>query len=170
MKERVLAPAPGLSASLAVDLTCGAYATAPSLAWGIRFGGQLDYLHGSPFLVDYELVAVRDGTRSGTYTPDQRWAEPDVEHAAELLRGVAKEPERARALTAERAGEIRWRYRPEAIAAAFHESVETALGGVRVPAGQRGRCESALTSERREHAVRRPDPFHRSESCIFLAR
>lgn len=95
------------------------------------FGGQLDYLHGSPLLVDYELVPVRDGTRSGTYTPDQRWAEPDIEHAAELLRAVAKEPERVRALAAERAREIRWRYRPAAVAAAFCESVETALGRAR---------------------------------------
>jgi glycosyltransferase involved in cell wall biosynthesis len=95
------------------------------------FGGQLDYLHGSPLLVDYELVPVRDGTRWGTYTPDQRWAEPDIEHAAELLRAVAKEPERACAPAAERAREIRWRYRPAAVAAAFHESVETALGRAR---------------------------------------
>jgi len=103
------------------------------------FGGQLDYLHGSPLLVDYELVAVRDGTRSGTYTPDQRWAEPDVEHAAELLRAVAKEPARARALAAKRAQEIGWRYRPAAIAAAFQQTVETALGRARLPTGSTGR-------------------------------
>jgi glycosyltransferase involved in cell wall biosynthesis len=103
------------------------------------FGGQLDYLHGSPLLVDYELVAARDGTRSGIYTPDQRWAEPDIAHASELLRAVAKEPERARALAAERAREIRWRYRPEAIAAAFRESVETELSRARSPVGQVGR-------------------------------
>ena len=99
------------------------------------FGGQLDYLAGSPLLVDYELVPVRDGTRSGTYTPDQRWAEPDIEHAAELLRAVAKEPERVRALAAERAREIRWRYRPAAVAEAFHGSVEDALGRASLPAG-----------------------------------
>jgi glycosyltransferase involved in cell wall biosynthesis len=91
------------------------------------FGGQLDYLHGSPLLVDYESVAVHDGTRWGTYTPDQRWAEPDIDHAAELLRAVAKEPEHARALAGERGREIRRRYRPAAVATAFRDSVETAL-------------------------------------------
>jgi glycosyltransferase involved in cell wall biosynthesis len=103
------------------------------------FGGQLDYLHDSPFLVDYELVAVHDGTRWGTYTPDQRWAEPNIEHAAQLLKAVAEEPQSARALAAERARDIRWRYRPAAVAAAFQASVETALRRGRLPAGPAGR-------------------------------
>jgi glycosyltransferase involved in cell wall biosynthesis len=56
------------------------------------FGGQLDYLHGSPLLVDYEPVPVHDGTRWGTYTPDQRWAEPDIEHAAEPAQAMTIAP------------------------------------------------------------------------------
>jgi glycosyltransferase involved in cell wall biosynthesis len=102
------------------------------------FGGQLDYLEGSPYLVDHELVPVRDGQGIGSYSPDQRWAEPDVEHGAALLRQVAREPERAGALAAERGREMRWRYRPEAIAAAFSEAVEDALRRERSPAGRAG--------------------------------
>ena len=102
------------------------------------FGGQLDYLEGSPYLVDYELVPVVDAAGAFSYTPDQRWAEPDVEHGAELLRQVASEPERAAALAAERAQEIRSRYRPEAIAAAFREAVEGALRRERSPVGRAG--------------------------------
>ncbi len=93
------------------------------------FGGQLDYLSGSPYLVDYELVRVQDRAGATSYSPDQRWGEPDVEHGAALLRQVAEDPARARALAAERGREIRWRYRPDAIAAAFSAAVERALDG-----------------------------------------
>ncbi len=102
------------------------------------FGGQLDYLEGSPYLVDYELVPVRDSAGASSYSPDQRWAEPDVEHGAQLLRQVYAQPERAGALAAERARELRWRYRPEAIAAAFREAVGGALRHARSPAGRAG--------------------------------
>lgn len=91
------------------------------------FGGQLDYLAGSPYLVDYRLVAVEDRAGVVSYSPDQRWAEADVEHGAALLRAVAGEREQAAALAGERAQEMRWRYRPEAIAQAMREAVEQAL-------------------------------------------
>jgi glycosyltransferase involved in cell wall biosynthesis len=56
------------------------------------FGGQLDYLDTeTAFLVDYELVPVEDPSGGGSYTPDQRWAEPSSEHAAALLRQVEGE-------------------------------------------------------------------------------
>jgi len=104
------------------------------------FGGQLDYLEGSPHLVDYRLVPVRDRAGGDSYSSDQRWAEPDLDHAAALLRQVAGAPQRARALAAERAPEIRWRYRPEAIAAAFGEAVELALTRARSSAGPAARA------------------------------
>lgn len=59
------------------------------------WGGQLEYLDADAgFLVDYDLVPVRHGASS--YTSDQHWAEPRLDHAVELLRAVAADPVAAR--------------------------------------------------------------------------
>ncbi|HUA94926.1 MAG TPA: glycosyltransferase, partial [Acidimicrobiales bacterium] len=87
------------------------------------YGGHLDYLAGSPFLVGYDLVPVEDATGGASYTPDQRWAEPDLDHGAELLREVLARGPEAATRAAERAEEIRQRYRPEAVAHAFRTAV-----------------------------------------------
>jgi glycosyltransferase involved in cell wall biosynthesis len=62
------------------------------------FGGQLDYLAPDlAYLVDYDLVPVVDPLAPQSYSPDQRWAEPDIRHGAERLREVAANREHARA-------------------------------------------------------------------------
>jgi glycosyltransferase involved in cell wall biosynthesis len=89
------------------------------------FGGHLDYLGGSPWLVDFDLVPVVDPAGWPSYAPDQRWAEPDIDHGASLLRTVLAERNEALAQAAETATEIRHRYRPAAIAATFRRAVES---------------------------------------------
>ncbi|MGO9821964.1 MAG: glycosyltransferase [Solirubrobacteraceae bacterium] len=88
------------------------------------FGGQLDYLSACQHLVRFELIAVHDPARADSYTPDQRWAEPDIDHAATLLREVAADPRGAAALAEPIAADIRRRYSPAAIATMFREAVE----------------------------------------------
>lgn len=62
------------------------------------FGGQLDYLSSDlAYLVDYELVPVINPQAPLSYSPDQRWAEPSIQHGAHQLREVAAHPEAARA-------------------------------------------------------------------------
>lgn len=87
------------------------------------FGGQLDYLAGSPGLVDFELVPVDDPAGLPSYAPDQHWADPDIDHGAALLRSVHDDPRQAAAVASATAQDIRWRYRPAAIAAAFTAAV-----------------------------------------------
>jgi glycosyltransferase involved in cell wall biosynthesis len=61
------------------------------------YGGQLAYLDAaSAFLVDHRIVPVEDPRGGASYTRDQHWAEPSVEHAAALLRTVASDPGAAR--------------------------------------------------------------------------
>lgn len=53
------------------------------------YGGQWDFL--DPELshrVDYEMVPVYEPIWSRNYRPTDRWAEPDIDHAASLMRGV----------------------------------------------------------------------------------
>jgi glycosyltransferase involved in cell wall biosynthesis len=87
------------------------------------FGGHLDYLANSPYLVDFELVPVIHAAGFPSYAPDQRWADPDVQQAVALLREVAADPGRAADVAGAIAAEIRWRYRPEVIASAFRSAV-----------------------------------------------
>lgn len=95
------------------------------------FGGQLDYLAGSPYLVDFDLVPVHHPDGFPSYSPDQRWAEPDIDHGSALLREVMAHREPAAQVARDMAQDIRWHYRPEAIAAAFRSAVDTqvALSG-----------------------------------------
>jgi glycosyltransferase involved in cell wall biosynthesis len=88
------------------------------------YGGQLDYLADSPYLVDFEVVPVEDPAGFPSYAPDQHWAEPDVNHAARLMRQIAAYPADATAFARSAAEEIRERFSPAAIASAFRSAVE----------------------------------------------
>ncbi|MDI6742385.1 MAG: glycosyltransferase [Smithella sp.] len=59
-------------------------------------GGVLDYLpqHLS-YQVKYDLVPVRGNKHWSSYTPDQKWAEPDLSQTRQFMRRVYEEPEKA---------------------------------------------------------------------------
>ncbi len=60
-----------------------------------RYGGSLEFMNDeNSYLVDYTPVAVGDGAYP--YAPDAVWAEPDVEHAAALMRHVFTDQQHAR--------------------------------------------------------------------------
>lgn len=66
----------------------------PVIATG--YSGNLDYMHeGNSFLVPYELVDVGPG--SEPYPATARWAQPDLDIAAQLMRRVVDEPAEAAA-------------------------------------------------------------------------
>jgi len=57
----------------------------PVIATG--YSGNLDFMTAeNSYLVDYRLVPV--GENAPPYPPDSEWAEPNVDHAAELMRHV----------------------------------------------------------------------------------
>jgi glycosyltransferase involved in cell wall biosynthesis len=69
----------------------------PVIATG--YSGNLDYMtHENSYLVDFQLVPIGDGVEP--YPPDGVWAEPDVGHAAALMREVFDDPSAARARAA----------------------------------------------------------------------
>jgi glycosyltransferase involved in cell wall biosynthesis len=60
-----------------------------------RYGGTLEFMNdANSYLVDWE--GVRVGEDAHPYPADGVWAEPDLEQAAQLMRAVAADPERAR--------------------------------------------------------------------------
>jgi glycosyltransferase involved in cell wall biosynthesis len=91
------------------------------------FGGQLEYLVDSPYLVDFDLVPVDHPTGFPSYAPDQHWADPNVDHGAELLQSLLTHRDEAAEMAGAAAEGIRWRYRPAAIAAALRSAVHDQL-------------------------------------------
>ncbi len=89
------------------------------------FGGHLDYLSGSDLLVRFDLVSVDDPAGYPSYAPDQHWAEPDLDHGAEVLRRAMTHSDEAGARAAALARDLRWRYRPQAIADQFRSIVDS---------------------------------------------
>jgi Glycosyltransferase sugar-binding region containing DXD motif len=87
------------------------------------FGGQVEYLSGSPYLVDFDLVPVDHPSGFPSYAPDQRWADPNIDHAAELLQHLLSRRHEAAEAAEAAAATIRWQYRPAAIATAFRSAV-----------------------------------------------
>jgi glycosyltransferase involved in cell wall biosynthesis len=61
---------------------------------GTRYSGNLDFMNErNSFLVDYTLTRV--GPDGQIYPADGTWAEPDLDHAAALLRRVYDDPDGA---------------------------------------------------------------------------
>ena len=89
----------------------------PVVATG--WGGFLEYLDDkSAFLVDHTLTTVEHNAFA-SYSPDQRWAAPDVDHAVDLLRAVVADPDAARARAVLARDRVLGRYAPARVAATF---------------------------------------------------
>jgi glycosyltransferase involved in cell wall biosynthesis len=59
-----------------------------------RYSGNIDFMNDeNSYLVDYTITRV--GPDCEIYPPEGEWAEPSIEHAAQLMRQVYGEPEQA---------------------------------------------------------------------------
>ena len=79
-----------------------------------NYSGNMDFTRPeNSFLVDYKLIPV--GTGCGPYSPFSRWADPNIEHAAEQMKTVATNHELR--LSVARAGKefIYRAFSPEAV-------------------------------------------------------
>jgi hypothetical protein len=105
----------------------------PVIATG--WSGPLDYLtQSNAYLVDYRLVPIGEG--NDPYPADGSWAEPDLDHAAALMREVVEQPEDA-ARRAERGrAELEAAHSPAAAGAAMATRIARLEG---MPAARRGK-------------------------------
>jgi len=61
------------------------------------YGGQMDYLDPDlAYLVDYDLVPVRDDDDPKNFRKEQKWAEPKISVASQFMRRVYENPSEAR--------------------------------------------------------------------------
>jgi glycosyltransferase involved in cell wall biosynthesis len=92
------------------------------------WSGNLEFMTpANSFLVGYEPAPLaRD---LGPYKQGQVWAEPDVAHAAELMREVVARPELAQSRARRAAADLRARHSPEALARRVEERLVVARAG-----------------------------------------
>lgn len=82
------------------------------------YSGPMDYLDTRcDRLVRYELIPVSQARQKARFAfdPTMSWAEPDIEHAATLIRDVYEHRQEAKKRAAERAPLLRERYSMEAV-------------------------------------------------------
>ena len=78
------------------------------------YGGVLEFASDeNSYLVDYELTEI--GESQGPYRASDHWADPDLDHAAELMRRTFSERDEARERGARGAAEVRSAHSAEAV-------------------------------------------------------
>lgn len=116
------------------------------------YSGNLDYMTPqNSFLVDYELVPIGAGV--DPYPAEGSWAQPDVEHAAALMRRVHDDPAAAGARAARGQAELRASHSREAVGRAIRRRLEHGGTGARLSGGVPALVHSEL--ERTSSRIRR---------------
>jgi glycosyltransferase involved in cell wall biosynthesis len=93
----------------------------PVIATG--YSGNVDFMNAdNSLLVDYSIGRV--GPECEIYPPEGEWADPSVEHAAELMRRVVESPRESQALGARAREDIARQLSPAATGAAMRRRLE----------------------------------------------
>ncbi len=93
----------------------------PVIATG--YSGNLDFMSAeNSYLVDYDVVPI--GPASDPYPADGEWADPDLDHAAKLMREVFEHRAKSREMGARGAAEIRRTHSQQAAGATMRRRLE----------------------------------------------
>jgi glycosyltransferase involved in cell wall biosynthesis len=111
------------------------WAAKPVIATG--YSGNVDFMTAeNSYLVDYRLVPIGPG--HAPYPAAGDWAEPDIEHAAALMREVFADPHAAARRGARAATDIRASHAPEVAGAAMAARLRRVLASPGWRSGYRG--------------------------------
>ena len=123
----------------------------PVIATG--FSGTVDFMsNANSYLVDYTMTEVGPG--SPPYPPHGMWAEPDLDHAAALMRHVWENPDEARARGERARRDVERLLSPEAIGKAMRARLERTA---RVPDTRREPAPAPPREEKKREAPKRAD-------------
>ena len=100
----------------------------PAIATG-HSGNREFMTPDNSYLVDYAMTSVGDG--NDVYPSDGRWAEPDVEHAASLMRHVWQNQDEASDVGERARRELAEDFSPEAIGARARRRLEELMASPR---------------------------------------
>ena len=115
----------------------------PVIATG--YSGNLDFMtDANSLLVDHRLVPI--GAGAEPYPADGEWAEPDIEHAASLMRRVFDDPAAARELGDRAAADISRTHSPATAGEIMYRRLESirATGRARRASERAGSLGPAL--------------------------
>jgi hypothetical protein len=108
---------------------------------GTGYSGNVDFMNSdNSYLVDFTIGRV--GAECEIYPPEGEWADPSVEHAAELMRRVYKNPQDASRLGARAAQDVAAKLSPSATGTAMRTRLEELAGSSRQPAANSRRRNS----------------------------
>ncbi len=106
------------SEGLGISMAQAMYLKKPVIATG--YSGNMEFMnHNNSFLVRYKLAEIQENL--GPYTKGQHWAEPDVEHAAELIRLVFDNQAHAQKIAEQAEADIKANMTPEVTGSAMRE-------------------------------------------------
>ncbi|MDA9976279.1 glycosyltransferase, partial [Alphaproteobacteria bacterium] len=89
-----------------------------------NFSGNTDFLSKETgFPVDYRLIATKANQYPGG--DGQKWADPDIDHAAELMRQVSDDSEKSRKIAAAGRREIESTYSAKVVGQRYRKRLET---------------------------------------------
>jgi glycosyltransferase involved in cell wall biosynthesis len=109
------------SEGLGLGMAEAMYLGKPVIATG--YSGNLDFMtEENSLLVDYQIVPIGPG--APPYPADGDWAEPDVEHAAKLMRLVFDDRAASTALGERAAEDIRQTHSPAAVGELMNDRLE----------------------------------------------
>jgi hypothetical protein len=114
-------------------------------------------------LVDHRLVRVRPGEYP--CASGQVWAEPNVDHAVELLDAIIGDPDRARAMAANARRDVRLAHGFRAVGLRILDRVSQIIAGMTRPVASAARHNSAA----RRHSTQRArpvSPLQRTQALI----
>jgi glycosyltransferase involved in cell wall biosynthesis/SAM-dependent methyltransferase len=145
-----------------------AFTVAEAMALGkpviaTAYSGNLEFMNEqNSYLVPYRLVQIGPG--SAPYPPDARWAEPDVDEAARLMRRVFEDPEEGRTVGARALADVEAKHSPAARA----EAVRSRLAEIatREPAAASPRRALASQLASRAHIVGQLPPLERARVYV----
>ncbi len=116
---------------------------------GTGYSGNVDFMNAdNSYLIDYTVGRV--GPDCEIYPPEGEWADPSIEHAAQLMRGVHDDRQQAARRGAQAAQDIAVTLSPEATGAAMRARLAQ-LAGV---AGANGAAPTITGSPARPPAPR----------------
>ena len=101
---------------------------------GTGYSGNVDFMTSeNSYLVDYTIGRV--GPDCEIYPPEGEWADPSVEHAAQLMRRVLSEPAEAAAKGQRARADVERQLSPAATGQSMRKRLEHLAGRSRQDAG-----------------------------------
>lgn len=111
---------PHRSEGFGLNIAMAMYYEKPVIVTG--YSGNMDFTnHENSFLIDYDLVSLPYDV--GYYRAGYGWAQPSVDHLANLLQAVRNSPEEARRKAASGAATIRQRFSQKALLERFGKRI-----------------------------------------------